>query len=376
MRSIGVFAVVALFLASCSDEGSSPAGAGGSPTSSGASTGSMTTTTGSGGAGGDGTSSGTQTGSTTTTGTTGGSGGTGAGGDAGAGGAGGSGVGGSGGAGGSGGSSGMVRCGNTTVDLNGFTAAESLVAGPDGTIYSCSRNAVLGRFAPPYTRAENNWTTISGAQVFGIALDPKRKVLYAGARSTNQVYRIPIDDPTKIEMLAATKGSADGINGVTLGEDGAVYYGDQKGGHIWRLNPDDKMTTQVTKMPINNANGIAFAPDGTLWVLSYTSPGGVTRFKVDASHAEVTGTRDNFTIAGSGNADGIAFDKTGNAYVTAGGLWRVTPDKQAMRLSTNGGANVEFGAGALSCKLLMWAGGTVRSMMNDVEGADVPWHRQ
>jgi sugar lactone lactonase YvrE len=269
----------------------------------------------------------------------------------------------------------MVQCGNTMLDVSGFTAAESLVVGPEGTIYSCSRNAVLGRFAPPYTQPENAWLTIPNAKVFGIALDPKRKTLYAGARGTNRVYRIPTDAPTTMEVLAPTMGSADGINGVTLGDDGAVYYGDQAGGHIYRLNPDDKTTTQVTKMPVTGANGIAFAPppDGRLWVLSYSSPGAVTRFKVDATHAEVTGTRDSFKLPGN-NADGITFDKTGTAYITAGGLYRVTPDGQATKINAAGGANVEFGAGALSCKLILWAGNPVHSMMNDVEGAIVPWH--
>jgi sugar lactone lactonase YvrE len=178
-----------------------------------------------------------------------------------------------------------------------------------------------------------------------------------------------------MDTLAPTMGSASGINGVTLGDDGAVYYGDQAGGHVYRLDPDTKTTTQVTKTPVTGANGIAFAPppDGRLWVLSYSQPGAVTRFKIDSTHAEVTGTRDSFKLPGN-NADGITFDKAGTAYVTAGALYKVTPDGQSTRLSAMGGANVEFGAGALSCKLILWAGSPVRSMMNDVEGAVVPWH--
>jgi hypothetical protein len=46
----------------------------------------------------------------------------------------------------------------------------------------------------------------------------------------------------------------------------------------------------------------------------------------------------------------------------------------ATRLNASGGANVEFGAGALSCKLILWAGSPVHTMMNDAEGAIVPWH--
>jgi hypothetical protein len=346
---------------------STAAGSGGPLTSAGSGGDAKAGTGGSGGAGGTGGDAATTTGggSDTKDGGESGSGGAplDAGSDASGGGAG-------------GGAPGTVQCGNAMPDVSGFTAQESLVVGPDGTIYSCSRVAVLGRFVPPYTHPENAWLTIPNAKVFGIALDPKRKVLYAGARGTNRVYRIPTDAPTTMDTLAPTMGSPEGINGVTLGDDGAFYYGDQVGGHVYRLNPDDQTTIQVTKTPVTGANGLAFAPapDGRLWVLSYSQPGAVTRFKVDAAHAEIAGTRDSFKLPGN-NADGIAFDQAGTAYITAGGLYRVTPDGQATRISASGGANVEFGAGALSCKLILWAGNPVHTMLNDVEGAIVPWHR-
>jgi sugar lactone lactonase YvrE len=376
MRYIGTAVLLCLAIVSCSSDDSSPpagnAGSGGSNGGSGGAVGSGGSSTGgSNGTGGD------------ATGGSVGTGGSGTGGDLGAGGSDMT-DGGAGGSlpaeGGAGGSTGTVQCGSTNANLAGFTAQESIVVGPDGTIYSCSRSAILGRFAPPYTTKQNTWLNIVGAQVFGIALDPKKKVLYAGARAANKVYRIALDAPTPTaEILTDTSGSKNGINGVTLGEDGAVYYSDQAGGNIYRLDPDTKMTTQVTKTTIGNANGIAFAPppDGRLWVVTYTTPGAVTRFKVDANHTEVDGSRDSFDIAGSNRADGIAFDKMGDAYVTAGALYKITAlDKKATHLADPGGANVEFGAGALSCNLILWAnGGGVQSKVNDVAGADVPWHR-
>jgi sugar lactone lactonase YvrE len=257
--------------------------------------------------------------------------------------------------------------------LAGFNAAESLVVGPDGTIYSCGRNANLGRNAPPYDKPQNTWLTIPNAQVFGIALDPKKKVLYAGARGSSKIYRIPTDNPMMNEVLANTMGTK--INGVTLGADGAVYYGDQGSGNVYRLDPETKMTTQVTKTSVDDANGIAFAPDGRLNVLSY-GPSTLTRFKVDASHVEMTGTRETFPIAGGSNADGIAFDKSGTAFVTAGGLYKIGTDGKGMKINAAGGANVEFGAGALPCKLIMWASsGGIHMLISDVDGAEVPWHQ-
>ena len=170
-------------------------------------------------------------------------------------------------------------------------------------------------------------------------------------------------------------GKSNGINGMTLGEDGAVYYSDQGGGNIYRLDPDTKMTIPVTKTTIDNANGVAFAPDATLWVVTWTTPGTVVRFKVGADHTETAGSRETFDIGGSNHADGIAFDKDGNAYVTAG-AHKIT-DKTSTKLAgTQGGANVEFGAGPLSCNFMMWAGNPIRTRTNDIVGADVPWHRQ
>jgi sugar lactone lactonase YvrE len=341
---------------------------GGSPGTGGATaTGGKTGTGGSADTGGNtGTGGSTSTGGSTATGGSGGSTGTGGSGggappDAGAGGMGGS-------------SGGTTQCGTMMPDLSKFSAPESLVVGPDGTIYSCGRNASLGRDVPPYDKPENAWLTIAGAQVFGIALDPKKKVLYAGARGSNKIYKVPTDNPMMNEVLAATMGG--GINGVTLGPDSAVYYGDQNTGRVYRLDPDTKMTTEVTKTPVNQANGIAFAPDGRLNVLSYASPAMLTRFKVDASHVEMMGTREAFMITGGRNADGIAFDKTGNAFVTAGALFKITPDGKSMMINGAGGANVEFGAGALPCKLILWASGSgIHTLMTDVDGAEVPWHQ-
>jgi sugar lactone lactonase YvrE len=362
--------VVALLFACSSPAGKKNTGGSGGEEETGGTTGGSTggkTGTGGSGSGGSSATGGTTgTGGRSATGGTTGTGGSGTGGASPDGGAGASGTGGS--------AGGTTKCGTTMPDLSMFNAPESLVVGPDGTIYSCGRNANLGRNVPPYDKPENTWLTIGGAQVFGIALDPKKKVLYAGARGSNKIYRVPTDAPMTMAVLADTMGG--GINGVTLGADGAVYYGDQGSGNVYRLDPETKMTTKVTATPVNQANGIAFAPDGRLNVLSYANPGMVTRFKVDANHVEMMGTREAFPIAGSRNADGIAFDKSGNAFVTGGGLYKVGPDGKSMMVNAAGGANVEFGAGALPCKLILWASGSgIKMMMNDVEGAEVPWHQ-
>ena len=74
------------------------------------------------------------------------------------------------------------------------------------------------------------------------------------------------------------------INGVTLGPDRAVYYTDQKGGHVYRVTPDGTKT-QVTRSPIEDANGLAFGPDRNLYVLTFA------KAKVTASSWPAPGRR-------------------------------------------------------------------------------------
>jgi hypothetical protein len=278
---------------------------------------------------------------------------------------------GSGGAAGSGGE-GAIQCGTTPMafDVKAMGAKEGLVVDPDGNVYFSSRTGSVGRYVAPYDKPpQTQWATVPG-QVFGVILDPKRKVVYAGSRGANKMFRIPMADPTKMDVLGPVKG---GVNGLTLGDDGTVYYTDQVGGHVYGLSPEG-MEKQVTKTPVSQANGLAFAPDGSLHVLSWTKPGVDTRIVVDANHMEVS--RTVFASVPTGNADGIAFDKMGNAYITSGALYKVSSDgKTQMKIDNTSGANVEFGAGALSCTDLLWAGSD-HLIMNAMAGADVPWHRK
>jgi sugar lactone lactonase YvrE len=68
-----------------------------------------------------------------------------------------------------------------------------------------------------------------------------------------------------VNNLAAVEA---GINGVTLGEDGAVYYSDQTGGNIYRVTSTGTKT-KVTTTTISDPNGIAFGADKQLYVLTF-----------------------------------------------------------------------------------------------------------
>jgi hypothetical protein len=285
-------------------------------------------------------------------------------------------------------------------DMKDFGRAEGLVIAPDGTVYLSDFLTHVMRYAPPYTGGlERTWATVDMGWIFGVMLDPKKKVIYAGSRYPKgvnpppampkpAVYKIDITDPTKVTKFADAEP---GINGLTMGDDGSVFYSDQccdpppavprpGGGHIYRITPEG-VKSQVTKTPIDNPDGIAFGPDKKLYVIPYLKDScPITRLTLDANFMETA--RDTFIdLAANGGktGDGIAFDKDGNVYLTAGGLFKVTKDKTVTKLSDIGGANIEFGVGALSCTEIIWA---TNSAMNPpqhlpgtVVGADVYWHR-
>jgi sugar lactone lactonase YvrE len=294
------------------------------------------------------------------------------------------------------GSNGAATCGTTPTafDLSMAGRAEGLVIAPDGTVYFSNFGVNVMRYVPPYDKGiEKTWATVPNSWIFGIMLDPKRKVIYAGARTPKMmttppptVYKIDTTDPTKVSKFADADA---GINGLTMGDDGSLYYADQccnagmadpERGHIYRITPDG-VKSRVTKTPIDNADGIAFGPDKKLYVIPYletTCP--ITRLTLDSSFTE--SARDvyvDITSNGGIHGDGIAFDSKGNVYLTAGGLFKVTPDKVVTKLDPQGGANIEFGVGALSCSDIIWAtnSGTVppKHITGDTTGMDVYWHR-
>jgi glucose/arabinose dehydrogenase len=268
-----------------------------------------------------------------------------------------------------------ARCGTARPNLDAIKTAEGLVIAPDGTIYFSqpfggAASNYLGRYRPPYREVETQWAKV-GPRALGIALDPKRNALYVGSRGRGKLLKVFLYDHPVVRELANVEPT---INGVTLGEDDAVYYTDQHGGRVYRVLRGG-IKTEVTTSVIEDPNGLAFGPDGDLYVLTYAKAK-ITRLKLkDGKETSRTAFAD---VTGGKNADGIAFDSQGRLYVTAGSLFQVSADGKTVKpLGPSYGANAEFGSGALSCSDLYTAGngkGIFRVAI-DTRGADVPWHR-
>ena len=267
-------------------------------------------------------------------------------------------------------------CGAARPALDAVATAEGLVIGPDGTIYFSqpfvgANQHYLARYPPPYDRPpQTQWLDLGG-NALGVTLDPRRNVVYAGSRTLRKLLEVTLAATPAVRALADVE---EGINGVTLGEDGAVYYNDQAGGHVYRVAPDGAKS-RVTSSPLTEPNGLAFGPDGKLYVNSWTSPE-VIRLSL-ANGTETA--REVFATLPQAKGDGIAFDAKGRLYVTASStLYEVGPDGKAVTpLGRTPGANIDFGAGALACADMYIAGNGqgLRLFRHDTPGLDVPWHR-
>ena len=166
------------------------------------------------------------------------------------------------------------------------------------------------------------------------------------------------------------------INGVTLGEDGAVYYTDQATAHVYRVTAGRHQDAGYTTSPLEDLNGIAFGPDkNALRPDVRQGEGHPSQRWRPARRSRV---RPSPTSPAAGTP--TASPSTSRAASTSprAALFRVSGDgKTVESLGEAYGANADFGIGALGCSDLYTAGNGkgIFRFENDTPGGDVPWHR-
>lgn len=264
---------------------------------------------------------------------------------------------------------GAVQCGAGGVpETTSFM--DHLVVVPDGTIYFTNGGAI-GRIRPGQPE-ENDWVAAPGG--VGLTYDPRRRTLYAGLRGRLRMLVVKVSEGGEPQPTERPLGSgAGGIYGMTLGEDGAVYYLDEWNGSIYRTEPDTWTSTQVATLLPNRPHALAFGPDGWLYV-TQTLGTDVWRVKLEANR-EVA--REKFgTVAGT-QGRGIAFDERGHLYVAAEGLLtELDPTGKLVQTFPSSAGGIDFGAGHLGCTTLYVAAHEgLRLHPLDVRGMNVPWHR-
>ena len=263
-------------------------------------------------------------------------------------------------------------CGGARPVISGITGTEGLVIARDGTIYY-SQDRAVGRLVPGGT-PENDWVTLPpmAGTVWGLALTADNGTVYAASPSAGAIYAVDVAGASAVRWLSGVTP-----NGMTMGSDGNIYFGDFNDGGVYRVTGME-MHMRVSGDPIEQANGVAFGPDGRLYVDSYAAGAVYALTLTDG----VETAREPIAVPGFGAFDGIAFDATGRIYITdngRGALVRLEADGSSPMMLAPGisaAANIEFGVGALDCEdIYVASGGALfRYEMGDAAGLDVVWH--
>jgi hypothetical protein len=268
---------------------------------------------------------------------------------------------------------GSGACGTDVAPVAMITGTEGIAIAADGTIYY-SQTGGVGRWVPGTNTPEDDWVTLAGTStVWGMAIDDATGILYVATPGSG-------GDIWEIDTGAATPAgtelypSAGSPNGLTLGPDGAIYYGHFAGsGQVYRVDTAGNRTT-VTTSTIASPNGVLFDDDGTLLVAMYGT-GDMVRLTLDPTTHVETGRA---TIdANSGNPDGLARDVEGRYYVTDNGGGEVLrydaafANPESLLPGVSAAANMAFGRGALACTdLYVTSSGAMRRI--DAGAAGVP----
>jgi sugar lactone lactonase YvrE len=261
-----------------------------------------------------------------------------------------------------------MTCGAEVAPAANITRTEGLAIDMDGVVYY-SQSGFLGRRRPGSAR-ENAWVTLPGATtVWGIACRVDGIAFVGSPSAGGNLFRI--DTTAASPVAQVLYAAAGGANGVTVGPDGAAYYSDFSGGHVYRVD-DAGMRTQVTAGTIAQPNGLLFDDDGTLLVLAYGA-GQIHRLTLDATMSEVSRSLAG-TIAGS-RLDGIAKDDAGRYLLTDNGggrLLRTDGSFGSLEVLVTGvpaAANIAFGKGPLDCTdVYVASSGALGFFESDVSG--------
>jgi sugar lactone lactonase YvrE len=188
--------------------------------------------------------------------------------------------------------------------------------GPEGLCFDSVGNLYIGSTTGRITRvAPDGSRTIfaeTGRSLAGLATGPQDEI-FAAAFNTGEVLAVSQDGVIRV----ATFG-LDGPNGIVFDDrQRALVSALGLGGdpQVAIIQPDTTYQTLTTLIP--SPNGMAFGPDGQLYVAD-TFMNRIVRLEIDGPGQ--AGTTPEVYASGIGLPDGIAFDEQGNLYVAGDGI--------------------------------------------------------
>lgn len=129
----------------------------------------------------------------------------------------------------------------------------------------------------------------------------------------------PVMPGVTVQTLSELPGDRAYPEAITIGPDGNIYVGSFCTGDIWKITPegDRELWSAGGENRINAASGIAFAPDGSLYVADHgdcnprRSTSSLKRISADGQTVEEVGNIDENDIPNS-----LAFDAEGVLFLT------------------------------------------------------------
>lgn len=219
-----------------------------------------------------------------------------------------------------------LAIGEVEVLYDGFAGgSEGIAFGTDGRLIATTIDDGLGTL---WELGADGTATPFAEVPYALGLTPRPDGGFVVASigenmaADGAVYTVSADGDAS--LLAE---GIDSPNFVVLANDGSVLVSDDFDTRVFRVEADGTVTTVIENVP--SPNGLAYSPArDILYVAStFSAPGELTRYDVDADGLpiEATGIEILHTGMGATN-DGIAVDVDGFVYVLAnlrGEIWKV-----------------------------------------------------